>query len=184
MSEETPSPDRPVVRWDQIRIAKSCPADWGAMTGDDRRRFCGTCSKNVFHLADLARKDAEQIILSHEGRLCVRLYQRPDGTLTTGDCIRVTLPRRRRRGAIATVAAAIIGLSSVAIAGSVVSSITPETELADQGTFARRIQDKILDLRVSLGIDPEPVQFGMGEIDVNWRGSGATGTGPGCEEPE
>src|SRR6516162_8887116 len=35
----------------RLRVASPCPADWNAMQGDDRVRFCGQCEKNVYNLS-------------------------------------------------------------------------------------------------------------------------------------
>ena len=32
---------------ENIQIAKPCPANWDAMTGDERVRFCGKCAKTA-----------------------------------------------------------------------------------------------------------------------------------------
>ena len=69
----------PVV--DNIRVAAPCSASWDAMTGDDRVRACGDCQKNVYNLSDLTRDEAEALIREKEGRLCVRYFQRADGTI-------------------------------------------------------------------------------------------------------
>jgi len=36
---------------DHVRIAAPCPADWDRMLGNDRVRFCGQCSLNVYNLS-------------------------------------------------------------------------------------------------------------------------------------
>ena len=41
---------------DNIRVAAPCNADWNDMTGDDRVRHCGSCSKKVYNLSDMATK--------------------------------------------------------------------------------------------------------------------------------
>jgi hypothetical protein len=69
-----------------ITIASPCPANWEAMTGDARVRFCGQCKLNVYNLSEMTENDAEKLIVEHEGRLCVRLYRRADGTVLTKDC--------------------------------------------------------------------------------------------------
>lgn len=56
------------------------------MTGDEKARFCGSCRKNVYNLSEMTRAEAEALILEKEGRLCVRFYQRSDGTVLTKDC--------------------------------------------------------------------------------------------------
>ena len=71
---------------DNIRIASPCSADWNAMQGDDRKRFCGDCKLNVYNLSGMTRFDAENLLRLSEGRLCVRYFRRPDGTVLTKDC--------------------------------------------------------------------------------------------------
>ena len=71
---------------DNIRVASPCSADWDAMYGDDRKRFCGDCKLNVYNLSGLTRAEAESLIMNAEGRLCVRFYRRVDGTILTSDC--------------------------------------------------------------------------------------------------
>jgi hypothetical protein len=69
-----------------IRIASPCSADWEKMVGDDRVRFCTECSRNVYNLSAMAATDAEAFVSAQTGRLCVRFYQRVDGTLLNEDC--------------------------------------------------------------------------------------------------
>lgn len=71
---------------DNVRIASPCPADWDAMYGDDRKRFCGECKLNVYNLSGMTKTQAEALIMNAEGRLCVRIYRRTDGTVITSDC--------------------------------------------------------------------------------------------------
>lgn len=74
------------IHLDNIRIASPCSADWDAMYGDERKRFCGECKLNVYNLSGMTREEAERLVTSAEGRLCVRFWQRTDGTLLTQDC--------------------------------------------------------------------------------------------------
>ncbi len=69
-----------------IKIASPCSADWNAMYGDDRKRFCGDCKLSVYNLSGMTRDEAETLVTNAEGRLCVRYYQRADGTVITADC--------------------------------------------------------------------------------------------------
>ena len=69
-----------------LRVASPCSMDWDAMHGDERTRFCGDCKLNVYNLSGMTRYDAEHLLRMHEGRLCVRYYQRADGTILTQDC--------------------------------------------------------------------------------------------------
>lgn len=88
------------------RIASPCPASWAAMQGDDRVRFCDACSKRVYDLSGLTAAEAGSLIEEAEGRLCVRLYRRRDGTVLTADCpvgLRYAVRRRLLRLATAGV---------------------------------------------------------------------------------
>jgi hypothetical protein len=71
---------------DLIRIASPCPAKWEEMTGDERQRHCSLCNLNVYNLSELSREEAEAFLAEREGRVCVRLYRRQDGTVITHDC--------------------------------------------------------------------------------------------------
>ena len=71
---------------ENLHIASPCHASWEAMSGDDKARFCKSCQKNVFNLSMMTRQEAEVLIQSREGNLCVRYAQREDGTVVTNDC--------------------------------------------------------------------------------------------------
>lgn len=92
---------------DNIRVATPCSADWAAMTGDERTRHCGSCSKNVYNLSSMTRDEAEALIVEKEGNLCVRYFQRKDGTILTKDCS-VGISQKRKRRVIAAGAAALL----------------------------------------------------------------------------
>jgi hypothetical protein len=87
---------------DNIRIASPCTASWDEMTGDERVRFCGHCSKDVYNLSGMAREESERLLRERAGNICVRLYKRHDGTVLTADCpVGVKRKRRRRIAAVA-----------------------------------------------------------------------------------
>jgi hypothetical protein len=56
------------------------------MAGSECARFCTSCGLNVYNLSAMTREEAEALILQKEGRLCVRFFQRDDGTVMTTDC--------------------------------------------------------------------------------------------------
>jgi len=70
----------------KIKIASPCSADWNEMYGDEQKRFCGDCKLNVYNLSGMSKADAEALVMNAEGRLCVRFYQRADGSVITQDC--------------------------------------------------------------------------------------------------
>ena len=71
---------------DNVKVASPCAANWDEMYGDARRRYCGECKLNVYNLSAMSRQEAETLVTETEGRLCIRFYQRKDGTVITQDC--------------------------------------------------------------------------------------------------
>ena len=72
---------------DAIRIASPCNVSWESMTGDERARFCQHCRHQVFNLSAMNRGEAASLFLANRERICVRYYQRPDGTVMFSDCV-------------------------------------------------------------------------------------------------
>ncbi len=71
---------------DNLRVASPCDMNWDEMSGDARSRFCGKCAKHVYNLSNMTRAEGEALIAEKEGKLCVRFYQRADGTVLSADC--------------------------------------------------------------------------------------------------
>jgi hypothetical protein len=98
---------------ESLRIATPCNADWDDMKGDEAVRFCGKCEKNVYNLSALSRAEAESLVQEREGRLCVRLYQRADGTVLTSDCPVGVQKKRLRQRVWASISGAAASLMLV-----------------------------------------------------------------------
>jgi hypothetical protein len=97
-----------------IRIAAPCNAEWKWMYGNDRVRFCGQCSQNVFNLSEMTTEEAEDLIRRTDGRLCVRFYRRKDGTILTSNCpVGLQAIRHRFIRTRTHIVAAIFWLSSL-----------------------------------------------------------------------
>jgi hypothetical protein len=94
-------------RLEQIRIASPCDVPWDSMRGDDRIRFCRNCRQNVYNVEAMTRAEAERLISAREGRVCVRMLRRPDGTVVTADCW-ARLRAARRRGLIPFLAMLVV----------------------------------------------------------------------------
>jgi hypothetical protein len=82
---------------EQIQISSPCTVPWNAMRGDHRVRFCRECRQNVFNVEAMTRAEAERLIADRDGRVCIRMLRRPDGTVVTADCW-ARLRAARRRG--------------------------------------------------------------------------------------
>jgi hypothetical protein len=99
---------------DQLRIASPCSVPWDSMKGDDRVRYCATCEKHVYNIITLSSDEAADLIRRTEGKVCVQLHRRRDGTILTADCpvgSRLAAGRRLRR--LTAVAAALTGLWAI-----------------------------------------------------------------------
>ncbi len=91
-----------------IKIASPCSANWNEMYGDNRKRFCSDCKLNVYNLSGMTRDEAEALVTSAEGRLCVRYFQRADGTVLTADCPVGWAKVKQRTRVYATAAASML----------------------------------------------------------------------------
>lgn len=93
---------------DTITIASPCQADWNTMQGTEQVRFCQQCQLNVYNLSGMNRTEAETLVQQQEGRLCVRFYQREDGTVLTQDCpVGIKALHRRKLNRWGKLAAAV-----------------------------------------------------------------------------
>ena len=98
----------------KLRVASPCSVGWDEMKGNERVRRCDSCELNIYNIAEMTKAEAGDLIANREGRLCIRLYKRADGTVLTKDCpvgFRA-YQKRVARFAGATLAT-IIGLFSV-----------------------------------------------------------------------
>jgi hypothetical protein len=99
-------PKRALPLLDQVRVASPCSADWNEMLGDGRVRFCLSCEKNVYNLSAMTRDAAEDLLRERLGNdLCIRFYQRADGTILTEDCPTGVKKKRRKKLALAVAGA-------------------------------------------------------------------------------
>lgn len=69
----------------QIQIAKPCPADWNAMTGDAQTRFCAHCKKVVYDLSQMTEAQAQALLDRTNLNVCVRIARTRDGRILTRD---------------------------------------------------------------------------------------------------
>jgi hypothetical protein len=100
---------------DDVRIASPCPTSWDRMAGDDRVRHCTLCDLNVYNFAEMTRAEIGELLMRTEGRLCVRLHRRADGTLLTRDCPSAMQKVRRRMSRFGSaVMAAAFGIAALA----------------------------------------------------------------------
>jgi hypothetical protein len=121
------------------------------MTGDSRVRHCLECHRNVYNLSEMTKREAEQLILKHEGRICVRFYRRADGTMLTRDCPRAVRAALRWVSRVASAALSTLMSLSFAAAQSApkANSQHSNTELQAQNQRS----DTGVSLRVRDGDD-------------------------------
>lgn len=137
-----------------IEIRRPCPADWSAMQGDQKRRFCDSCNLYVHNLSAMGSEEARTLLESTEGRLCVRFERNSRGQV-------LTQTRRRHFNklicALAGGLAAIFGISGCQTTKGEVTTA--------QGRVASISQDqtKPPEFRPTLGmIEPRPKGLVMG----------------------
>src|SRR5258705_13109304 len=124
---------------DHVKVAAPCNVDWDGMIGNDRSRFCGQCSLNVYNLSDMSRREAEQLIASCEGRLCVRFYRRSDGSILTRNCtVGLQAIKRRMSSLVKAVTSLVLSFVTGLSIYEVLSRISA-VELPQRHTMGRMI---------------------------------------------
>ena len=126
---------------DDIRIASPCTASWDEMKGDDTVRFCGQCKLNVYNLSSMTAASAALLVDRAEGRLCVRLYKRKDGTVLTEDCpvgLRAKMARVGRAAGMAFAALAGLFAGTTARAGGGPQDDEPRVKMGKIAMPARQ----------------------------------------------
>lgn len=98
----------------KLRVASPCSVGWETMSGDERVRHCQSCQLNVYNIAEMTKAEVESLIENREGRLCLRLYKRADGTVLTKDCpVGFRAYQKRLARFAGATFAAILGLFSL-----------------------------------------------------------------------
>jgi hypothetical protein len=144
---------------DVIDVARPCPADWNAMRGDDRSRYCDHCQKHVYDLSAMTREAAEALITEKEGNLCGRFYRRVDGTVITSDCGGGWKLRARKLGTLVGVACAAV-LSGIC-APLVYSQDSIASGQAINDAPTARLAERIIQRLKGTPPAPPPMVMGM-----------------------
>lgn len=98
----------------KLGVASPCSVGWKEMTGDERIRHCNSCQLNIYNIAEMTESEVKNLIFNYEGRLCIRLYKRADGTVLTKNCPVGSRAYQKRISRFAGAAlTAILGLFSI-----------------------------------------------------------------------
>lgn len=101
---------------DRVRVASPCNASWDEMLGDERARFCLSCEKHVYNVSAMSRDEAEQFLRERVGQsVCIRYYQRADGTILTEDCPVGAAKKRRKQAVLAVAGAGAMALAGISL---------------------------------------------------------------------
>ncbi len=150
-------------RLDHVRVAAPCSADWDAMIGNDRARFCGQCNLNVYNLSSMTKAEAETFIAGNEGRLCVRFYRRADGSILTENCpVGLRAIRRKMLYFAKACSSAILTFFAGVGLGHGLSTVQIE-QRRTMGVMARDVTPAELNVTVCTLRD-QPVSITMGRV--------------------
>lgn len=105
---------------DGLRVKTACATDWSAMTGDDRKRHCETCDKQVYDLSRMTRPEIERLVRITRGNFCGRMTRHADGRVFSVGDLPVSSPpssgfiKLRRASPVAAAALGLaVGLSGI-----------------------------------------------------------------------
>jgi hypothetical protein len=135
------------------------------MEGDDRVRHCEACKKNVYNLSGMTRSEAEALVTGSEGRVCVRFYRRPDGTMLTQNCpVGVMAIRKRMATTLACVGVFFLSLYSYASNLARRKPVEPAGNSEPMSAYEQARQVEVL--RVVLDRLNPPRHYIMGDIGM------------------
>jgi TonB family protein len=126
----------------RVQIAKPCSADWESMSGNDRERACQLCHLNVYNISAMSKNEAESFLAERlpQGRVCVRLYRRTDGTIITDNCprgLRAARDAARRVRQLASAAASLVLTFFYPVAAQSQSSCTDKDNASPHFTMGK-----------------------------------------------
>jgi hypothetical protein len=145
----------------ELKIASPCRARWEDMEGTDQSRFCHQCQKNVYNFAKMSADEAQQLLVTREGRVCGRFYRRSDGTLLTADCP-IGMHRRVRKVAYAAILL-LLGATSAVAFGSAPSS-NRRTLATNRNQLYRTWDDLVWEVKGWFGV--KRPMFLLGDVCV------------------
>ena len=124
------------------------------MEGTETVRFCDQCQLNVHNLSRMSDNEVTDLLEKKNGRMCVFMYQREDGTVITDNCPVALRAMRSRIQAYAYVSLlALVGCLAFSLNahGSVSAPIDPRFlpnnevgQLADYSYDTARVIAKIV----------------------------------------
>lgn len=125
---------------DSIEVPAPCDKSWDKMIGDDLKRFCLGCEKDVYNLSAMRRGEARRLVAKNAGKICVRYGRLPDGSvLTTGKNFHQIA--RRTPAIAAGVIAATLSLSALTYAqGEPVLPKSETRKAAKNGDYTKTSQ--------------------------------------------
>lgn len=92
---------------DSVQVPVPCDEDWDNMIGDNRKRFCLGCEKDVYNLSAMSRRQAGKFASKNAGKVCVRYSRLPDGRVLTTDRILHQIFQRKSLVAAGVLAASV-----------------------------------------------------------------------------
>ena len=171
----------------KLRVASPCSAGWETMSGDERARHCESCKLNVYNIAGMTNAEVQHLVSNREGRLCIRLFRRADGTVLTKDCpvgVRAYQKRiAKLAGATLSVLFSLVGLS--AAQGTSTTKDGQNAEKNEQKLAANELAGVVVDpngasvpgvmIKIFRNSDKKPLKKVRSNDDGHYRFSSLSG---------
>jgi tellurite resistance protein len=107
----------------RLVIGSPCQASWDGMQGDERRRHCLECDRQVHDLREMTRREIAALVEASRGHLCARITRDPRGRILTQEpgvpapALSSAHAYRQASPVAAAVITAFLGLGSATAAG-------------------------------------------------------------------
>lgn len=143
---------------DNIKIESPCKANWNEMIGSERKRYCSDCKLNVYNLSDMTQTEAENFLINSEGRVCLRVFRRNDGTVLTKNCpIGLHNLKRKVSQRAAAVFAVVLSFFSGIISYEIFTSFRLLTDYSKVSNSSIQSSEK----EKSSDIEKDKISFGF-----------------------
>ena len=99
---------------DLIDVPSPCTKSWAGMVGNDQKRHCSGCDRDVYNLSGISWREARRLLVTKQGRICIRYARLPNGNIQTNE--KPLYQIARSTGVAAGVLAVAVSLSTTTLA--------------------------------------------------------------------
>jgi hypothetical protein len=157
-------------------LSFTCPKLWAQMAGNEKKRFCEVCQKNVHNLSLMTQEERQTLLASTGESPCVAYFKHVNGTPIDVTALPEGSPLKKK-----LTKAALMSMSAVALSSITINAVTllemaikdPEAPTTGKGGCGNHMM---------IGMVPPPPGYLPPPLPPGWPGP-KTGGQPGGLPP-